>query len=115
MPNKEKSNYGTFVQDLEREGIYMGDVGIIGIYAMFGILPIIAYILIWIKSFTLQLPKEYYYAKYYLWLLLITSLTSDSVYHYNFLISSVFALYIYQTIYIEQSKMDNDFESQNDY
>ena len=93
VPYEGISDYGKFV-------------GIISVYIMFGILAIIAYILIWINSFTFSLPNEYYYLKYYLWFLLITSLTSYNVYSYNYLVSTVFVLYIYQTIYIEQIGMN---------
>ncbi|HEY1055123.1 MAG TPA: hypothetical protein VGE24_08315 [Emticicia sp.] len=94
------SNYGIFIERLAEEKEYfISDVGIIGMYAMFGIFSVIGYILIWIKSITLPLPPNYYYLKYYLWYLLITSLTWYSVYHYSYLIATVFALYLYQIIY----------------
>ncbi len=102
VPNIRSSNYGTFVEDLKQIGIYMSDVGIIGFYSMFGILAVMAYILIWIKSFTLQLPEECFYPKYYIWFILLTSLTSAGTYHYSYLIANVFALYIYQTMYINK-------------
>ena len=99
------SAYGAFVNGLYDRGFYMEDVGIIGMYAMFGILAVFGYLIIWFKSFTLKLPNEYFYAKYYLWFLLITSLTSNFVYQPYYLISTVFALYIYQHVYEEQQKM----------
>ena len=46
-----------------------------------------------------------YYLKYYLWYLLITSLTWYSVYHYSYLISTVFVLYSYQVIYKYQERV----------
>ena len=106
VPYEGISDYGKFVEILKKKVFYMSDVGIISVYIMFGILAIIAYILIWINSFTFSLPNEYYYLKYYLWFLLITSLTSYNVYSYNYLVSTVFVLYIYQTIYIEQIGMN---------
>ena len=111
VPYEEISEYGKFVEDLKQVGFYLSDVGIISVYTMFGILAIIAYILIWIKSLTLPLPKKYYYLKYYLWFLFITSLTSDNVYSYNYLISTVFTLYIYQILYMEHVRLNNDFRT----
>jgi hypothetical protein len=111
VPYEDISYYGKFVEDLKLEGFYLSDVGIFAVYAMFGILAIIAYVLIWIKSLTLPLPKEYYYLKYYLWFLFITSLTSDNVYSYNYLISTVFTLYIYQILYMEHVRLNNDFRT----
>ena len=40
-----------------------------------------------------------------------TLLTSNFVYSYHYLISTVFALYIYQTSLVEQTRMDTDFEA----
>jgi hypothetical protein len=73
----------------------LSDVGIIAVYAMFGIFSIIGFVIIWIKSFIIPLPAEYQYAKYYLWYILFTSFTWYSVYHYHYLISTVFALYLF--------------------
>jgi hypothetical protein len=99
----EKSDYGKYVSKLENtKDYYLADVGFVAVYVMFGILALIAFILIWIKSFTIPVPKEYMYLKYYLWFLLMTCITSNSIYHYNYLIASVFTLYIYQRIYIRE-------------
>jgi len=105
-PNWGVSDYGVFIKNLaDRREYFLSDVGIIGMYAMFGILAVIGYIQIWVKSITIPLPKEYYYLKYYLWYLLITSLTWYSVYHYSYLISTVFVLYSYQVIYKYQERV----------
>lgn len=105
VPYALETEYALYVDKLTNErGFYFSDVGIIGMYAMFGILSVFAYILIWIKSFTLPIPKEFNYVKYYLWYLLITSLTSYYVFHSRYLIATVFALYIYQTIYEEKKE-----------
>ncbi|MCZ2442773.1 MAG: hypothetical protein LC101_03235 [Flavobacteriales bacterium] len=97
------SSYGRFEQRLaDNHGYYLSDVGIIAVYVMFGIIAILGYLLIWIKSFTISLPPKFLYLKYYLWFLLLTSLTWYSVYHYSFLISTVLALYIYQQLFQQQ-------------
>lgn len=104
-PSWGVSDYGVFMRNLaERREFFLEDVGLIGMYAMFGILAVTGYILIWIKSFTIPLPKEYYYLKYYLWYLLLTSLTWYSVYHYSYLMSTVFVLYMYQMLYKMQKR-----------
>lgn len=90
------SSYGKFHERLaDDKGYYLSDVGIIAVYAMFGIFSIMGFIIIWIKSFFISLPPEYQYAKYYLWYILFTSFTWYSVYHYHYLISTVFALYVF--------------------
>jgi hypothetical protein len=108
VPSGEDSSYSRFVDSLNQYGLYMSDVGIIAVYAMFGIFGVLGYILIWIKSFTLPLPKDYYYLKYYLWFLLITSLTSDTIYSYNFLICTVFVIYLYQMQYLNHPELTTD-------
>ncbi len=93
------SSYGVFVETLGmNRGYFLSDVGIIAVYAMFGILAVVGYIILWIKSFLLPLPKEYQYVRYYLWYLLFTSLTWYTVYHHHYIMSTVFALYIYNTV-----------------
>lgn len=99
VPAWGTSNYGLFIEKLaERREFFLEDVGIIGMYAMFGFFAVASWIIIWVKSFTIPLPKEYYYLKYYLWYLLFTSLTSWNIYIYHFLIATTFVLYLYQFI-----------------
>lgn len=94
------SNYAFFVTSLgETHEFFLSDVGIIAVYAMFGIPAIFGFVVIWIKSFSIPLPKEYQYLKYYLWLVLFTSLTWYSTYHYSYLLFTVFVLYMYQVIH----------------
>ncbi|MGB6153960.1 MAG: hypothetical protein WBG48_18390 [Pricia sp.] len=100
VPYTGVSDYGFFLDFLGIEQYYyLSDVGIIAVYAMFGIPAIIGFILIWYNSFAIPLPQEYYYLKYYLWFLLLTSLTWYSTYHHHYLITTVFVLYMYQGIY----------------
>lgn len=108
VPYGDKSDYGKSVMSLQKKNnYYLADIGIISIYAMFGILAVIAYIIIWIKSFVLKVPDQYRYVKYYLWFLLITCLTSDYTYSLNNLIANVFALYIYQRVYVSKNNSGN--------
>ncbi|EKB51323.1 hypothetical protein [Cecembia lonarensis] len=99
------STYGKFIENLaDRKGYFLSDLGLIAVYAMFGIFAVAGYILIWIKSLTVPIPPKYHYAKYYLWYLLITSFTGASLYFYHYLIATVFALYIFQKSYWMESK-----------
>lgn len=105
-PNWAGSNYGRFIERLAEEKEYfMSDVGIIAVYAMFGIFAIFGFILIWVKSFTIPISPKYAYVKYYLWYILFTSVTWYSVYHYHYLVSTIFAIYIYQKS-IDQQKLE---------
>ena len=99
------SNFGFYVDKLGvTQEYFLSDVGMIAVYVMFGIPAILAYIIIWVKSFTIPLPQEYQYLKYYLWFMLFTSLTWYTTYHYHYLVFTVYALYMYQALYLENGK-----------
>ncbi|MFC4872878.1 hypothetical protein [Negadavirga shengliensis] len=104
-PNWGISKYGKFVERLSNNKEYfLSDVGIIAVYAMFGIFAIAGFVIMWIKSFTIPIPKKYNYVRYYLWYLLFTSFTWYSVYHYHYVIATIFALYIYHKAYMDDKK-----------
>ena len=108
VPHFGVSNYGFHVEMLwVNYEYYLSDVGIVAVYVMFGVPAIIAYVLIWIKSFIIPLPKEFQYLKYYLWFMLLTSLTWYTPYHYHYLIITVYVLYMYQSIYLKQEESKN--------
>jgi hypothetical protein len=101
----DTSNYGkTLIALGDRYGYFLTDVGLVEVYVSFGIFAIIGYFLIFIKSFTIPVPPEYYYLKYYLWMIMLTCLTSDFLISYYFLITTVLVLYCYQILY-EKSKL----------
>jgi hypothetical protein len=104
----DQSRYGKYIESLYPKDLFMEDVGIIGLFTRYGILAVIGYIMIWVKSFQLSLPKEYSYPKYYLWFLVVTCLTSDTVFSNYYLISTVVALYIYQAIYNEKNPKNEE-------
>ena len=101
----DTSNYGKALIALgDRYGYFLTDVGLVEVYVSFGIFAILGYFLIFVKSFTIPVPKEYYYLKYYLWMIMLTCLTSDFLISYYFLITTVLVLYCYQLLY-EQGKL----------
>ena len=111
VPYGDKSEYGKHELKIRNEKLYyLSDIGLIAVYAMFGIIAVIGLILIWIKSFIIPLPAKYMYVKYYLWFLLITSLTSHTVYHNSFIITTIMALSIYQ----QNIRWDNKKEKLNE-
>lgn len=104
--SNETSNYGKKVKSLEDNDYYfITDVGLIEVYILFGIIAIIGYLMIFVLSFKIPVPPGYYYLKYYLWLILATSLTSDALISNNYLMTTVLVLYCYQKLYI-QAKQD---------
>jgi hypothetical protein len=97
--------FGNKVNGLEEnEGFYIVDIGIIGFYTLFGAFVVISYIMIWYKSITIKLPSRFSYLKYYLWFLLITSLTSDFTFGNSYLVTTVLVLYMYHYIHVINTK-----------
>lgn len=92
---------------IDNRGFYLTDVGLIGFYVMFGILAIVGYIIIFIKSLRVKIPDKYYYLKYYVWYILATSLISDSVFSTKFLISNILVLYCFQRLLMIKKVMGN--------
>ena len=99
VPYAEESELSRTIKYKESVGYYLTDVGIIAVYAMFGLIAVVGFLMIFVKSFTLKLPPRYQYLKYYLWMLLFTCLTSDSVYGDKCLITNIFVLYCFQALY----------------
>jgi hypothetical protein len=100
VPYGDKSDYGKFKTNTlwGDYRYYFEDVGLIGTYALFGIFTVIGFIIIWIKSFSIPLPSKYKYLKYYLWFILLTSLTSDTIYKSNYLITNIITVFLYNRI-----------------
>jgi len=96
----DTSSYGKYMVYLsETYGFFLTDIGVLELYIMFGIFAILGYIWILIKSFTLSLPNQYYYIKYYIWFIMATSLSSDFLISPSYLITTILVLYCYQYLY----------------
>jgi hypothetical protein len=104
VPYTSKSDYGMFEENLNKKGYYFDDVGLISIFVMFGPLAVLAYLILFVKSFRLKIPKEYVYLKYYVFYLLMSCLTSASVLSVNFLIANIFVFYSLQFLYKERKE-----------
>ena len=102
VPYADQSIYAKTIISLQNKDHYfLSDSGLVSFYVLFGCFATFGYILIWIKSFKYSLPIKYLYLKYYLWFILLTSLTSDTMYNKNFLITTVFTIYIYHMVVIK--------------
>jgi hypothetical protein len=99
----ETSNYGKTLNALsENYGYFLSDVGLVEVYVTFGILALLGFALIFIKSFTIPLDADHYYLKYYIWMIMVTSLSSDFLVSYYYVITTAFVLYCYHRLYEEQ-------------
>jgi hypothetical protein len=111
FPNNT-SDYGKYTIYLgDTYGYFLTDLGFIGFYIMFGILPVIGYLIIFIRGLFMRIPEDYQYLKYYLAFLLLTCLTSDYTYSMYFIFSNVCVLYCLQLIY-EQNKIAREYNTQ---
>ncbi|CAH0999520.1 hypothetical protein LEM8419_00820 [Neolewinella maritima] len=108
--------YGQFVENLGvRKGYFLSDVGIIAVYANFGLLALLGFALMWYRSFRVPLPANYHYLKYYLWYLLLTSMTWFSVYHHHYVIATVYVLYIYHRVQLRTIRIAKGGHSRQYY
>jgi len=75
-------------------GLYTVDIGYIGLYAKFGILAILAYIILVFKTIKIRVDEEYLYCKYFLYFVFIISIVIDSTFSISFIPAIVVSLYI---------------------
>jgi hypothetical protein len=106
------SSYGKKILSLnENERYYLEDLGLLKGYVLFGVLFVFGYILIFIKSFTVSTPYNQLYLKYYIWMILILSLTTRANTNAGFGVVMVTVLYLFEFAYLEQNnwnKTKND-------
>jgi hypothetical protein len=99
VPYGSDTAYGQFERNLWQQGIFLADVGLVAFYALFGIIAVVAYVLLWIRSFRIKIPPAYYHLQYYMAFLLGTSLTSNYIYSYSFIITTVLVLYCFTRLH----------------
>lgn len=104
MANRD-SVYGAIITNLETtSGFYLGDVGLVGMYVMFGVVSLLAYFLIFYKGLKLSVPREYMHLKYYMWFLLLTSLTSDNIFSINFVFTNTAVVYCLHVLAVNKNR-----------
>ncbi|TRX20576.1 hypothetical protein FNW25_02710 [Flavobacterium franklandianum] len=100
------SSYGKKILSLnENEHFFLEDIGIVKGYILFGILFVFGYILIFIKSFTIKIPHNQLYLKYYIWMILILSFTTRANTSAGFGVVLVSVLYLFELAYLEQNNL----------
>ena len=92
----EREEYGQYIKQLAIKGYHASDVGIIGLFAYFGIIPIIIWLVVLAKILTIKIPEKYIYVKYYFFNVLFGAFVGSTLYHINFLMSNILALYVFQ-------------------
>jgi hypothetical protein len=104
VPYGSDTTYGQFERNLWQQGIFLADVGLVAFYALFGIAAVIAYVMLWFRSFRIKVPAAFYHLQYYMAFLLGTSLTSNYIYSYSFIVTTVLVLYCFTRIQEENSQ-----------
>lgn len=101
------SSYGKKILSInENENYYLEDLGLLKGYILFGILFVIGYILIFIKSFTVKIPYNKLYLKYYIWMVLILSFTTRANTNAGFGVVLVTILYLFEFAKLEQINLE---------
>ena len=101
------TKYGFFEKILGNfKGFYFFDVGLITFYVFFGIFALVALVVLIFQCYKIPVPKKNSYLKYYLFFLIFTGFTSDSLLSHNYVIVNVFVFYMFYLIDI-QNKLNN--------
>jgi hypothetical protein len=89
------NSYAAFMTMLETEmQLFQGDIGYIGLYSRFGILAILAFILLFTRTLKIKINEDYAYCKYFLYFIFFISLIIDSPFNISYIPSIIIALYI---------------------
>ena len=91
------------------EGFFFDDLGLIGGYALFGIIYVIGYLMIAYKTIRYNPGYEGEYLRYYILMIFVMSLTSRSVLGNGFVVPTVMVLYLYERYYcMKLEENEND-------
>jgi hypothetical protein len=92
-------------------GLYQSDVGYIGLYSKFGILAILAYLIVIFRTIKVSVPEEYLYCKYFLYFVFVSSILGSCTFSRDFIIPIVLALYIISSNNLSHSNIDEPSKS----
>jgi len=100
----ERANYGQVLKYLsQNKGFFISDIGVIGVYTYFGIFYVLAWLIIYYKILKLSISENYIYVKYFFFVSISGSLLGSSLFHPTSVISTIFALYIFE-VYLKKEK-----------
>ena len=90
-----RSAYGSRLVNLNTtQSLYIEDLGFIGLYIYAGIIAVLAYVIIFYKSFFAKIPEGFVYVKLFIAFLFLNGLTSFTSFSDSFVPAIVFCLYI---------------------
>lgn len=94
----DKTSYFRYSYYLMEElGFYQSDIGYIGLYSKFGLLAILAYLILIYRTFKISIPDEYLYCKYFLYFIFLISIIIDAPFNPSFITSIALATYVLYT------------------
>lgn len=94
------SGYGQYMQFLASEkGYHISDIGIFGVYTYFGIFYVLGWAILAIMIINTPVSKDKVYVKYFFFNILFGAFTGSTLYHMNFIMAIIFALYILEKDY----------------
>ncbi len=109
-PN-EKSAYGMKMTYLSmRNGFYLSDIGIVGVYVKYGVIFVTITIFLYIKILFRGMHKDIRYIKYYILLLIVTSFTDYHPFQTNegvIVLASLLYIIDYYDNHIIQNSSNN--------
>jgi len=94
----DKTDYGRAIGQLQNQGYFVEDLGLLGLYIYLGVFGIIAYFIIFYRSFKVSLPSNFHYLKMYIMFLFLNGLTNSATFSESGVLSIVFTLYIFDMI-----------------
>ena len=86
------------------KGFFIADVGVIGVYTLFGIFYVIGWIIIYFRLIKTPSSQQYVYVKYFFLCSISGAIIGGSLYEPTSVISCIFALYIFQKHLDEQKR-----------
>jgi len=100
------SSYGERITYLREKRLYfLEDLGLLKGYVLYGIFFVYGYLIIFKKSFTLDLPYEMNYLKYYIWFILAMSLTTRANTAADFGLVLIAAIYMLEKNMLNSKKI----------
>jgi len=91
---KSDSEYGMEMIRIMSNGIFLGDIGLIGNYAIYGLLFVIGVLGICIKSILTKIHENYIYIKYMFITILMSLLTGAAFVESDFIVFVICLIYI---------------------
>ena len=89
------NRYADYMNMLEKDlGFYQSDIGYIGLYSKYGLLAILAYLILIYRTLKISIPDEYFYCKYFLYFVFLISIIIDAPFNTSFIPSIVLAIYV---------------------